>query len=620
MPPKNHKTGERATRSSSRGRSPAAGPSVASTASINSSAEESTCLSHTDDESPPASETNKVGASNKGAVSDNVNKNVLSTSSSTTNLSLDNSEQKTGGVSQKTEGNEPNGMGDNTTILPILPNEQTSFKSNELPKDSPPPKNPSEETLTCVLSELQEIKSAMGTLYKIDTIEQTTASISKELSGVVGRTTEIEEALEATTARVREMGDDITTLKTVAHRQEQTISNLKKMKTEIARDTSTKVGEMNELVVSYKKQVEGLQSTMEERDQRMSLELEEKIDKKFERLEQAAHFQSLREQAFKNRYNLVISGLAEDEQKSTSDLVAHYLSSTLNIKDVIIRSAERIGPEPIDQHPYIRPILVMFKQINHRNKVWRKRQVITGEKDDQKIRIHADLPKDLREGIQLLYKVAKVASKLDLYKTTKVYNYQLDINGTLYQPSQLEELPIEIRPSTISSPRSESSLAFFSCSSMLSNHYPSEFTLDGAKYYTVEQYLAVKRATFSDQPLMIQKASSARDPKQAKYILKTLKEDRSQEWYDGVEEVLLEGLRAKFDQNPDLRSFLVGTNQLLLGEASKDERWGIGMTLDDQQVLDSDKWNPTGNLLGRALMKIREELTLTPATTDQPTD
>lgn len=373
---------------------------------------------------------------------------------------------------------------------------------------------------------------------------------------------------------------------------------------------------MNELIEIQREQVEAFHTTVEKTEQRLALELEKKIDKKFEQLEQAAHFQSLREQAFKNRFNLVISGLAEDGQKSTTDLVSHFLTATLCIKDITIRTAVRIGPEPVGQHPYIRPILVTFQQVNHRNKVWRKRQTITGENDDQKIRIHADLPKVLREGIQLLYKVAKAASKLGSYDSVKVFNYQLELNGKLYQPHQLEDLPMEIRPSTISSPRSDNALAFFSCSSILSNHFLSEFTLEDNKYYTMEQFLAAKRANFSDQPQMIQKALSARDPKQAKYILKALKEDRPQEWYDGVEEILLQGLRAKFGQNPDLKSFLVDTDHLMLGEASRDERWGIGMTLDDQQVLDITKWNPTGNLLGRALMKIREELTQTP--TDQP--
>lgn len=44
------------------------------------------------------------------------------------------------------------------------------------------------------------------------------------------------------------------------------------------------------------------------------------------------------------------------------------------------------------------------------------------------------------------------------------------------------------------------------------------------------------------------------------------------------------------------------------------------MQLDDQDVLDESKWLPTGNLLGRTLTKIRQDLFSPPASTAAPTD
>lgn len=215
---------------------------------------------------------------------------------------------------------------------------------------------------------------------------------------------------------------------------------------------------------------------------------------------------------------------------------------------------------------------------------------------------------DLREGVQMLYQVAKAASKFEQFKSARVFNYQQELSDKIYQTSQLEDLPVEIRPSTLSTPRSENSMVFFSRRSVLSNHFLSEFLIDSQKYYTVEQYPAIKRATFSSNPELIRKAKNAWDPKQAKYVLNALKEDRPDEWYEGIEDVLLEGLRVKFSQNPALRSFLVDTGHLLLGEASRDPCWGIGMILDEPEVLNSSLWNQEGNLLGRSLMKVRGEL------------
>lgn len=433
---------------------------------------------------------------------------------------------------------------------------------------------------------------------------------------------------------------DVSTLKSVAQEQEQSLASFKTMKEEISSSTNEKLQAINELIEVQKGQAETLHSTvvrikdevsegvvqqlgekvdhikeelLREVDGKLANQLDEKLEEKlevrFKQIAQASHFQTLREQAFNKRLNLVISGLAEDEQKSTSDLVLNFLETTLNVKKAEFTSASRMGPPPIEQQAYSRPILVSFRNIYQRNRVWRKRQGIAGDNDEApRIRITADLPKELKEGIHLLYRVAEAASKLEQFQSAKVFNYQLELDGKIFLPSQLEELPEVIRPSTLASPRSETALAFFTKRSVLSNHFPSEFNIGDEKFYSVEQYLAVRRATFSNHPEMLRKAQSARDPRQAKYVLNTLKEDRAEEWYEGIEEVLTEGLRAKFSQNLHLRSFLINTNQLLLGEASKDPRWGVGMSLDNPEILNSSLWIPGGNLLGRCLMKIRAEL------------
>lgn len=224
------------------------------------------------------------------------------------------------------------------------------------------------------------------------------------------------------------------------------------------------------------------------------------------------------------------------------------------------------------------------------------------------LQIHADLQKELREGVPLLYKVSKAASKLNQYKSAKVVNYQLELDGHTFMPSQLETLPYEIRPSTLASPRSEKALAFFSCNSVLSNHFPSHFVIENQEFSSMEQFLAVRKAYISERPPMIQKAIQSTDPKQAKYILNTLKDDHAELWFKEVANIALEGLRAKFNQNTAMRDFLTETKDLQLGEASTNSRWAIGMTLDDPDILDTSKWNPEGNLLGKLLMKVREEL------------
>lgn len=132
----------------------------------------------------------------------------------------------------------------------------------------------------------------------------------------------------------------------------------------------------------------------------------------------------------------------------------------------------------------------------------------------------------------------------------------------------------------------------------------------------MEQYLALQCAILAKNKSMIRKARSARDPLQAKHVLNTLKEDHQEEWAKMVEDITLEGLREKFSQNSVLKDYLCHTHPLVLGEASKNPTWGLGMDLKDEEVLNQTKWIPGGNLLGRCLMEIWAEFIAEP--TKQP--
>ena len=65
--------------------------------------------------------------------------------------------------------------------------------------------------------------------------------------------------------------------------------------------------------------------------------------------------------------------------------------------------------------------------------------------------------------------------------------------------------------------------------------------------------------------------------------------------------------QAKFSQNSHLKQIMINSQNKTLAEASKDVFWGVGLSLDDPNILNRDVW--TGcNILGKVLQKVRQEL------------
>lgn len=196
----------------------------------------------------------------------------------------------------------------------------------------------------------------------------------------------------------------------------------------------------------------------------------------------------------------------------------------------------------------------------------------------------------------------------ELYGEVKVKEYKLNLNGQIYNMDNLHLLPKELSPHAVCMPRSETALVFFTKNSPFSNHFPSDFDLEGLSFSCVEQYLAVYQAYLSQDKRLARRAMQQKYPAEQKLILNKLRKDKTEEWRQKAPELITKASKAKFTQNHILKDLLLSMYPLHIGEASKDTFWGIGLTMENQSVLDTDQWAPEGHLLGRSLMALREEL------------
>ena len=142
----------------------------------------------------------------------------------------------------------------------------------------------------------------------------------------------------------------------------------------------------------------------------------------------------------------------------------------------------------------------------------------------------------------------------------------------------------------------------------LSNCYPASFHVDGVAYPSAEHWMmAAEARLFGDQGHLAQ-ILRAPDPKTAKSLGRQVAGFDDATWRAHARELVAEGAFAKFDQNPPLRDYLLGTGAAVLVEASPyDRRWGIGLSAGSDKARHPDTWGGQ-NWLGFALMDVRDRL------------
>ena len=131
--------------------------------------------------------------------------------------------------------------------------------------------------------------------------------------------------------------------------------------------------------------------------------------------------------------------------------------------------------------------------------------------------------------------------------------------------------------------------------SEFSNFHSAPFTLNGKTYETVEHFFQCKK--FPADIELQEKIRRAKTPTGAKRAGRTQSPYFRQDWEEVKETVMLEGLRAKFTQNPQLADLLRSTGTaILIEKMPRDSYWGSG---------------PNGcgrNRMGRLLEQVRRDL------------
>lgn len=142
----------------------------------------------------------------------------------------------------------------------------------------------------------------------------------------------------------------------------------------------------------------------------------------------------------------------------------------------------------------------------------------------------------------------------------------------------------------------------------LSQWAKCKFTENNISFNTCEQYMMYHKAMVFSDTVTAQEILKVSDPKKQKALGRKVKGFNDKAWDLHKYQTVIQGNFLKFSQNPKLKESLLATGDKILVEASPFDRiWGIGLAAENDLVLDEKNWRGQ-NLLGKALMDVREKL------------
>lgn len=135
-----------------------------------------------------------------------------------------------------------------------------------------------------------------------------------------------------------------------------------------------------------------------------------------------------------------------------------------------------------------------------------------------------------------------------------------------------------------------------------------EITIDGVKYNCNEQYMMAQKALIFGDTKRHEAIMFSNSPRNQKALGRAVKGFDVDIWSMYSRLIVYRANFAKFTQDQVLYDFLMNTDDKMIVEASPyDTIWGIGLSENDPDAWDTDKWKGQ-NLLGQMIMQVRSDI------------
>lgn len=186
------------------------------------------------------------------------------------------------------------------------------------------------------------------TFTEVKAMRATTESFSTQLLAAVSRTSTWEGSVDGHSTRITKLEQEVKILQNTVEEQRQMISDAKTVKEEFSNKSAKIIAEMNGLLEKQKGQVKDFKSSARKIRAEASKEAGKEAERQVSEFSKNIKYNTLKKEAFQDRFNLVIIGLTEQASLSAYAEAKNFFKSELKLSNLNIQAAHRLGLPPLE--------------------------------------------------------------------------------------------------------------------------------------------------------------------------------------------------------------------------------------------------------------------------------
>ena len=304
-------------------------------------------------------------------------------------------------------------------------------------------------------------------------------------------------------------------------------------------------------------------------------------------------------ETYSRRDNIIIYGIKEPSNESAclrQKAVRQLFVNQLKFTDAEAAAVPFVRCHRLyDRRATRKPIIVRFQKFSNRERVWAKKSSIT----DSFVRLGEDFLKQISYNRRKLFPVFTKARNTIDKKLVALKADNLITNGKKYTVDTLDQLTGDLNMRPFSERSNDKVLVMggmYSNFHPLSNYCPCNLVFRKQMYSNIEQaYQHVKAVLFNDQAAATDILSSD-DPAAAKRLGFNINGFKEDVWNTKRYELMLQLVKAKFDQNPELAVHLRATGKRTIAETGRHSFFANGLAITHKHVLDMKQWTSQSKL------------------------